>query len=98
MNKYETEANRRQLNWGIAHATKRLKEIVACPETPLHTKRIQADSNIAMLVRDILPLLPKGKQQEIQACLDLREYIWHSFPSTPTPSPTDGSFSTLQAE
>jgi len=98
MNKYEVALKKESLEWSIAYHKKRLQEIVVCSDTDLSTKRMLADINIVLLLQDVVPLLSKGRQQEMQACLDLREQVWHPSQTTHTDTQTDGSFSTLQAE
>jgi len=98
MNKYEVAHNKAFLDRSIARHKKRLQEIVERPDTELSTKRIQADVNIALLLEDVLPLLSQGRQQELYACLALREQVWHPSRTTTTDTQTDSSLPTLQAK
>ncbi len=97
MNNYDMTTPRGRLAWSIEYSKKRLQELVKGDECEL-SKQVQADANIKSILEDVLPLLSKGRQREIQACLDLREQIWHPECSSFQSTQTDGSLSSLQAD
>ena len=97
MSNYDLTTPKGMLDWSVEYSKKRLQELVKGDECEM-SKQIQADANIKSILQDVLPLLSKGRQREIQICLDLREHIWHPERSSLSSTQTDGSLPTLQAK
>ena len=97
MKNYFARIERIGVDQAIERATKRLQEI-QISSAPLATKRVQVDAQMVMLLENILPLLSKGRQHEIRACLTLHETIWFSDRTSLPSTQTDGSLSSSQAD
>ena len=93
---------RENVTWSIDYAKHALETLVT-EEENLSMKRLRADCQLIMLLKDVVRVLPQKERHAIQECLSLHDRVWevsHTPMSVSRASSkiTDGSFSTLQAE